>query len=86
MQQLREERDKAQSVVNTSDSLLTAEQAAQERLAQQLKQLEAEHLALQGDLGFFERMFPPSGSDKRCRPRACRPSRGRRASCTSRCW
>jgi hypothetical protein len=30
----------------------------------QLKQLEAEHLALKGDLSFFERMFPPSGSDK----------------------
>ena len=61
---MREDRDKAQSVANTSESLLKAERAAQERLVQQLKQLETEHLALKGDLSFFERMFPPSGSDK----------------------
>jgi len=64
VQQLREDRDKAQSVANTSESLLKAERAAQERLVQQLKQLETEHFALKGDLSFFERMFPPSGSDK----------------------
>ena len=29
---------------------------------QQLSQLEAEHLALKADLGFFERLFPPSGA------------------------
>ncbi len=64
VQQLREQRDKAQSVADTSESLLKAERATQERLVQQLKELETEHLALKGDLGFFERMFPPSGSDK----------------------
>jgi hypothetical protein len=64
VQQLREQRDKAQSVADTSESLLKAERATQERLAQQLKELETEHLALKGDLGFFERMFPPSGSDR----------------------
>ena len=32
---LREERDKAQCVANSAESLLKAEQAAQERLAQQ---------------------------------------------------
>ena len=53
-----------QSVANTAESLLKAERAAQERLVQQLKQLETEHFALKGDLSFFERMFPPSGSDK----------------------
>ncbi|HYJ97291.1 MAG TPA: hypothetical protein VEX14_04445, partial [Burkholderiaceae bacterium] len=46
VQQLREDRDKAQSVANTSESLLKAERAAQERLVQQLKQLETEHFAL----------------------------------------
>lgn len=64
VQQLREERDKSQAVANTSESLLTAERATQQRLAQQLKQLEAENLALKADLGFFERMFPPSGTDR----------------------
>ena len=64
VQQLREDRDKAQSVANSAESLLKAEHTAQERLVQQLKQLETEHLALKGDLSFFERMFPPSGSDK----------------------
>lgn len=64
VQQLREDRDKTQSVANTAESLLKAERVAQDRLVQQLKQLETEHLALKGDLSFFERMFPPSGSDK----------------------
>lgn len=64
VQQLREQRDKAQSIADSSESLLKAERATQERLAQQLKELETEHLALKGDLSFFERMFPPSGSDR----------------------
>ena len=64
VQQLREQRDRAQSVADTSESMLKAERATQERLAVQLKQLEAEHLALKGDLSFFERMFPPTGSEK----------------------
>lgn len=55
---LREERDKAQSVANTADSLLTAERATAERLAQQARQLEAENRALRDDLGFFERLLP----------------------------
>lgn len=55
---LREERDKAQSVINTSGSLMTAERAAQERLAAQVKTLEAENRALRDDLGFFEKLIP----------------------------
>jgi len=39
VQQLREQRDKAQSVADSSESLLKAERATQERLAQQLKEL-----------------------------------------------
>jgi hypothetical protein len=58
---LREERDKAQSVFNTSASLLTAEKAAQERMASQIKTLEAENRALRDDLGFFEKLIPTSG-------------------------
>jgi hypothetical protein len=60
---LREERDKAQSVVNTSASLITAEKAAEERMAAQLKALEAENRALRDDLGFFQKLIPSSGSE-----------------------
>lgn len=55
---LESERDKAQSIVNTSGSLLTAERSAQERLAMQVRQLEAENRKLRDDLGFFERLMP----------------------------
>ncbi len=60
---LREERDKAQSVFNTSASLITAEKAAQERMGAQLKQLETENQALRDDLGFFEKLMPASGAE-----------------------
>jgi hypothetical protein len=56
--QLREEREKALSIANTADSLLKAERVAQEKLTQQLKQAEAENMALKNDLGFFERLLP----------------------------
>jgi hypothetical protein len=59
---LREERDKALSVGNTSQSLLTAEKAAQDKLAVQLRLLEAENRTLKDDLGFFERLLPTSAS------------------------
>jgi hypothetical protein len=58
---LRDERDKAQRVANTSDSVLTAEKSAQERLSAQLRQLEADNRALRDDLGFFEKLIPASG-------------------------
>jgi hypothetical protein len=60
-EKLREERDKAQSVFNTSASLITAEKATQERLVAQVKSLEAENRALRDDLGFFQRLLPASG-------------------------
>ena len=60
---LREERDKAQSVLNTTGSLITAERASQERLMAQIKSLEAENRALRDDLGFFEKLIPASGGD-----------------------
>lgn len=59
---LREERERAQSIANTADSLLKAERATQDRLNQQLRQAEAEVLSLKADLGFFERLLPASGS------------------------
>jgi hypothetical protein len=60
---LREERDKAQSVLNTSASLITTEKAAQERLASQIRQLETENRALRDDLSFFEKLIPSTGAE-----------------------
>ena len=58
---LRADSDRAISVANTAESLLKTERAAQERLAQQLRQLDAEKQALQADLGFFEKLLPAAG-------------------------
>jgi hypothetical protein len=58
---LREEGERATSVANTADSLLKTERAAQERLAQQVRQLEGEKQSLQADLGFFEKLLPSVG-------------------------
>jgi hypothetical protein len=57
----RRDRDAAQSVANSADSLLKAERVTQQRLAEQVKSLEAENLALKDDLGFFERLLPAAG-------------------------
>ena len=61
--QLRQYRDKAQTVANTSGSLLTAEKAAQEKMVMQLKQLESDNRLLRDDLGFFEKLIPAGGTD-----------------------
>ena len=58
---LRQERERAQSIANTADSLLKAERATQARLTDQVKALEMENQALKDDLGFFERLLPASG-------------------------
>ncbi len=58
---LREDGDRAISVANTAESLLKTERTAQERLAQQVRQLEAEKQSLQADLGFFEKLLPAAG-------------------------
>jgi hypothetical protein len=58
---LRNERERAQSIANTADSLLKTERVTQDRLSQQLRQAEAEILALKADLGFFERLLPAPG-------------------------
>src|SRR3954471_17477622 len=42
-EKLKDERDKAQSVINTSASLITAEKTTQEKLAGQIKTLEIEN-------------------------------------------
>ena len=59
--QLRRDSEQARAVADTADSLVKSERAAQERLAQQVRQLEAEKQALQADLGFFERLLPVAG-------------------------
>lgn len=59
--ELKRDRERAQSIANTADSLLRAEKATQTRLAEQVKSLELENQALKDDLGFFERLLPASG-------------------------
>jgi hypothetical protein len=61
VRQLRGQAEQARSIANTAESLLRTERAAQERLAQQVRQLESEKTALQADLGFFERLLPARG-------------------------
>ncbi len=56
-----EQREQAQAVANTSQTLLTAARAAQEQLAAQNKQLELDILGLRDDLGFFEKLIPKTG-------------------------
>ena len=60
---LRYDRDKAQSIANTSGSLLTAEKALQEKMGVQLRQLELDNRGLRDDLGFFEKLLPSGGTD-----------------------
>lgn len=55
---LRDERDKAKSIVNTSESLLATEKATQDALTGQVRKLETENQALRDDLGFFQTLMP----------------------------
>lgn len=59
----REARDKAQSVANTADALVTTERASREGLLAQVKTLEKENRSLRDDLGFFEKLVPANGVD-----------------------
>lgn len=58
VQQLREERDRAQSIANAADGLIKAERATHERLAQDLRQAQSRAQDLEADLGFFQRLLP----------------------------
>jgi hypothetical protein len=60
---LRHDRNRLQSILNTSGSAMTVERAAQERLAVQVRTLEAQNRALREDLGFFEKLMPASGTE-----------------------
>ncbi len=59
---LKNEHNKAQSVANTADTLLTAEKVSQEKLTALNRQLEADNQRLKSDLGFFEQLIPASGT------------------------
>jgi hypothetical protein len=61
LDEVKRDRDQAQSIANTADSLLKAERVTQARLTEQVKALEMENQALKDDLGFFERLLPASG-------------------------
>ena len=63
MTHLRAERDRIQSILNTSGSAITVERAAQERLATQIRTLESENRSLREDLGFFEKLTPVNGNE-----------------------
>lgn len=60
---LRAERDRLQSILNTSGSAMTVERATQERLAQQIRTLEGENRSLREDLGFFEKLTAANGTE-----------------------
>jgi hypothetical protein len=59
--QLRTDHARARQVADTADSLLKTERATQQRLASQVRQLEAENQALQVDVNFYQRLLPTSG-------------------------
>ena len=63
MSNLRAERDRIQSILNTSGSAITVERAAQERLAAQIRTLEIENRSLRENLGFFEKLTPVNGNE-----------------------
>lgn len=58
---LRAERDKAQAVANTAETLVTAEKVARARLSELNQQLTEEVQQLKADLGFFEQFVAVSG-------------------------
>ena len=60
---LRAERERVTATTNTVDSLLRAERTAQERLAEQVRTLEARNLALENELGFYQRLLPSANEE-----------------------
>ena len=59
---LRAEHERATAVANSAESLLRAERATQERLAQTVRELEEHKRTLEADLGFYERLLPAGGA------------------------
>lgn len=63
LDKVRSERDQAQSIANTAGTLVTTEKASYEKLATQVKQLEADNRTLRDDLGFFEKLIPAAAAE-----------------------
>ncbi|KAB2888474.1 MAG: hypothetical protein F9K35_20285, partial [Burkholderiaceae bacterium] len=63
VERLREENREQRSVAQAADSVLTAERAARDGVAAQVRQLEAENRSLRDDLGFFEKLLPAAKAD-----------------------
>jgi len=63
LQSARQQRDEAQSVANTANTLITTEKASSEKMLSQVKSLEDENRRLKDDLGFFEKLAPSAGAD-----------------------
>lgn len=63
LEKVNAEREKAQSIANTAGTLVNVGKASEEKLASQVKQLEADNQLLRDDLGFFEKLIPSSGVD-----------------------
>jgi len=61
--QTRVQRDAAQSVANTANTLITTEKVSSEKILSQLKSLEDENRRLKDDLGFFEKLTPSLGAE-----------------------
>jgi hypothetical protein len=61
LSQLRIDYAQVRQIADTADSLIKTERAAQDSLAQQVRQLEADRQSLRADLGFFERLLPSEG-------------------------
>lgn len=57
----KEERDKAQSIANTAGTLVTAGKASEDKLIEQVKQMQVENQNLRNDLRFFEKLIPSNG-------------------------
>lgn len=60
---LEGERNKAQSVANTVDTLLMSEKVMKDNLTAQNKQLEIDNRTLRDELGFFEKLIPTTGAE-----------------------
>lgn len=63
MVRAQEDRDKAQSIANTAGTLISVGKASEDKLVEQVKQLQAENQTLRDDLGFFEKLIPSTGAD-----------------------
>jgi hypothetical protein len=60
---IRMDRERLQSLINTSGSTLMVEHATQEQLASRVRALEGENRALREDLGFFQKLTAGTGAE-----------------------